>query len=263
MPLKLPPRYANVEMAALLGDISDGAFREYARLRAIAWGKDVVEFWLSEYAALFGVGVSEATLYRRLSELRKNAGLRFSSTRNSITGDRLFRVSFSILRIENALIASTTNTDESINLHEGKVVVPILNSENGEWGADWPFGEPPPREAVTIKLDQVYARILRQITGWPTPPGGATRWQDIAPVVAAYYARAGQDEEQAVKDLQPFWEAWLARQYSRTGTAWLTDWAASGVVPDKPGRTSGRNGNGNYAAMEEWAKSKEAESYAG
>lgn len=253
MALKLPPRYANVEMGALLGEISDGAFREYARLRAVAWGKEVVEFWFSEYAALFGI--SEATLYRRLSELRKNAGLCFSSTRNSITGDRLFRVSFSILRTENALIASASTGELQDSQNDKDVEAAILNSENGEW----PFktAEPPVKPAP-IRLDQIYERILREITGWMSVPGGASSWRDIGPVVAAYHAAAGQDEAQTAANLQPFWEAWLDRKYSRTGTAWITDWAASGVIPEQRKAKAKSNGNGNYAAvdaaLEEWVQ---------
>ena len=267
MALKVPPRYANIEMAALLSEISDGAFREYARLRAISWGKDVVEFWLSEYQAIFGI--SEPTLYRRLSELRKNAGLRFSSTRNAITGDRLFQVSFSILRTENALLTTTPELTDSLELGEG--VNAVLNSENRECvlknensaknqepEADFPFRTRILTPPAPVPVDPIAAACLNlycKVTGFPAYPG-SIQPEKVEPVLRHYLEQAGNDLEVASAALEPFWSAWRAgkrqngRSYSQTSAAWLTDWALSGVIPESAEEKTNANDSERFGKVD-------------
>lgn len=71
-----PPKYANVEMAVLLDDhLPHGAFRFYAKLRALSWGEQTFSIQFARLMELTGLSQTRVYEYARL--LRDRNGLLF------------------------------------------------------------------------------------------------------------------------------------------------------------------------------------------
>lgn len=108
--------------------------------------------------------------------------------------------------------------------------------------------------------DAVATHVYTQVTGHLMIPGPVREKieaeQTIRQICAAHADPAGY--------LSPFWEEWQRRQYSPTNTAWLTSWAATGVIPpprkqaEKPAsqRSSGDAFAKTKQVTEEWLRSK-------
>lgn len=73
-----------------------------------------------------------------------------------------------------------------------------------------------------------------------------SRWYEEAlKVLNEVLKRNGGDMDAAEAELRPYAEESDARGYAPTNLFWLTEWAATGHIPSKPGKNDNGNGNGN------------------
>lgn len=114
--------------------------------------------------------------------------------------------------------------------------------------------------AATSNGDAAATAVYTQVTGHLMIPGPLREKieaeQTIRQILATQADPAGY--------LAPYWQEWQRRNYSPTNTAWLTSWAATGVIPppkkqaEKPAsqRSSGEAYAKTRQVTEEWLRSK-------
>lgn len=86
---------------------------------------------------------------------------------------------------------------------------------------------PPPNYNPPCREELVY----RAVTNHPTiPPGSA---DDVIAVIASIQMAKQLDNNGMVEYLRPFWQTFKKRYANSAKAFWLTEWAVTGVIPDK------------------------------
>lgn len=83
--------------------------------------------------------------------------------------------------------------------------------------------------ATTPASLDLEADLFMRVTGMLTIPGKKQETENARDVLRVI--RSQHPGNEAVFYLQPYYKAWRERRYSPSNTAWLTEWAVSGEIP--------------------------------
>lgn len=109
---------------------------------------------------------------------------------------------------------------------------------------DLPDEQPP---AAAFSDDAQLTAIYQRVTGQIAIPAEG-RDDSLGALRAIVSAK--HEDTAAVLYLQPFWSEWKGRQYSQSNTAWLTNWAVSGQIPERKNGSPATNVNGKPPASQ-------------